>query len=378
MDGTSHEKEIPIRWTATENVAWKIELPGTGHASPVVWGDRVFTVTAILHQQERVLLCLDRKTGSLLWERTVLTASLERKHALNSYASSTPATDGKLVYVTFLAGNKMLVAAYDFQGNQQWIVLPGPFASMHGFCSSPVIYRDQLIVNGDHDGNSYLIALRRSDGKTLWKIPRENHTRSYCVPLIREMAGRTQMVLSGDKCVASYNPDTGHRYWVIDGPTDQFVASPVFSERTGFVYITGGFPGHHILAIRPDGTGNVTRSHIVWRTVQGVAYVPSPIIAGDWFFVVSDSGVAHCFDAANGKILWKERLGEQHASLVSAAGNVYFLNDNGVMNVIKAGPKFERLAQNDIEEKTFASPAISRGQIFLRGEKHLFCIGTGK
>jgi len=326
--------------------------------------------------QDRRLLCLDRKSGKILWQQTVLTAPLEDKHTLNSFASSTPATDGTLVYVAFLDREQMLVAAYDFEGTQRWAVRPGPFFSHHGFCSSPILYRDKVILNGDHDGDSYLIALDRTDGHTLWKIPRENHTRSYCAPIIREMAGRPQMVLSGNKCVASYDPNNGRRRWIIDGPTEQFVASPVYSEKTGLVYITAGYPAHHILAIRPDGTGDVTMTHIVWRTTRGAAYVPSPIIEGDYFLVVSDSGVAHCFDARTGKLAWAERLGEEHASLVSVEGHVYFLNDRGVMNVVQCGPDFVRLAQNEIGERCFASAAISQRQIFLRGDKHLFCIGA--
>jgi len=313
----------------------------------------------------------------LLWKQKVLSAPFEQKHELNSFASSTPATDGERIYVSFLDRDHLFAAAYDFQGKELWNNRPGPFSSMHGFCSSPLIYRDKVILNGDHDGDSYLVALSRTDGRMIWKTARENHTRSYCAPLIREMAGRQQMVLSGDKCVASYDPEEGERRWVIDGPTEQFVASPVYSEKTGLVYITGGFPAHHILAIRPNGTGNVTGTHIVWRTTKGAAYVPSPIIAGDYFLVVSDSGVAYCFEAANGNVAWTERLGVEHASLVSAEGRVYFLNDRGVMNVVKPGPQFVRLAENDLGESFFASPAISRGQIFLRGEKHLFCIGPG-
>ena len=377
LDGTSLETNVPVYWNATSNIAWKTELPGAGHASPIIYGDRVFTVSALADTQERLLLCLDRKTGELLWEQKVLSAPFEQKHELNSFASSTPATDGERIYVSFLDRDHMFAAAYDFQGKELWNNRPGPFSSMHGFCSSPLIYRDKVILNGDHDGDSYLVALSRTDGRMIWKTARENHTRSYCAPLIREMAGRQQMVLSGDKCVASYDPEEGERRWVIDGPTEQFVASPVYSEKTGLVYITGGFPAHHILAIRPNGTGNVTGTHIVWRTTKGAAYVPSPIIAGDYFLVVSDSGVAYCFEAANGNVAWTERLGVEHASLVSAEGRVYFLNDRGVMNVVKPGPQFVRLAENDLGESFFASPAISRGQIFLRGEKHLFCIGPG-
>jgi PQQ-like domain len=377
LDGTSLETNVPVYWNATSNIAWKTELPGAGHASPIIYGDRVFTVSALADTQERLLLCLDRKTGELLWKQKVLSAPFEQKHELNSFASSTPATDGERIYVSFLDRDHMFAAAYDFQGKELWNNRPGPFSSMHGFCSSPLIYRDKVILNGDHDGDSYLVALSRTDGRMIWKTARENHTRSYCAPLIREMAGRQQMVLSGDKCVASYDPEEGERRWVIDGPTEQFVASPVYSEKTGLVYITGGFPAHHILAIRPNGTGNVTGTHIVWRTTKGAAYVPSPIIAGDYFLVVSDSGVAYCFEAANGNVAWTERLGVEHASLVSAEGRVYFLNDRGVMNVVKPGPQFVRLAENDLGESFFASPAISRGQIFLRGEKHLFCIGPG-
>ena len=312
----------------------------------------------------------------MLWQQTVLTAPLEKKHDLNSYASSTPATDGTRVFVAFLEVNQIVVAAYDFAGRQVWSTRPGPFSSKHGFCSSPILFQDKVIVNGDHDGNGYLVALDRTTGRQLWKIDRPNQTRSYCTPLIRDMAGRTQMVLSGSKCVASYDPNNGRQRWIIDGPTEQFVASLVYSAKTGLLYMTGGFPDHHILAIQPDGQDNVTSTKIAWRTVKGAAYVPSPICAGDYFLVVSDSGVAHCFDAASGRIVWTERLGEHHASLVSAEGLVYFLNDNGVMNVVKPGPTYEAVAQNALGEKTFASPAFSPGHLYLRGDRHLFCLGS--
>ena len=373
-DGTGSETPVPIHWSATSNVAWKTEVPGNGHASPIVWDDRVFTVTALLESQDRVLLCLDRKTGKILWQKTVIHSPLEKKHSLNSYASSTPATDGEQVYVAFLDRQEMVVAAYDLEGNQKWLVRPGPFSSMHGFCSSPILFKDKVIVNGDHDGDSYIAALSRKTGRTLWKTPREHRTRSYCVPLIREPDGRTQMILTGDKSVASYDPNSGKLHWIIDGPTEQYVASPVYSAKTGLIYITGGFPDHHILAIKPDGHENVTKTHIAWRTTKGAAYVPSPIIEGEYFLIVSDSGVAHCFEAATGNLLWQERMGEHHASLVSADGLVYFLNDEGVTRVVKPGPQFQLVAQNELGEKCFASPAISAGQIFIRGDNHLFCI----
>lgn len=373
-DGTSLETNVPTVWSASNQVCWKTALPGAGHASPIVWENRVFCVSALPETQERILLGLDRDTGRTVWRQTVLRAPWEAKNALNSFASSTPATDGQRVYVAFLDQDKMLVAAYDLAGRRQWAVRPGPFSSKHGFCSSPLLYKDMVIVNGDHDGDSYLVALRQSDGVTVWKTPRENHTRSYCAPLIRELAGRSQMILSGDKCVASYDPNTGRRHWVIDGPTEQFVASPVHDEASGLVFITGGFPDHHILAIAPDGEGNVSQTKIVWRTTKGVSYVPSPLVAAGYFLVVSDTGVAHCFEAQTGRLAWAERTGEQHASLVSAGGLVYFLNDKGECHLVRPGPTFERVSLNVLGEKCYASPAISQGRLFLRGFSHLYCI----
>lgn len=376
-DGTSLETSVPVHWSAASNVVWKTAVPGVGHASPIVWGDRIFTVSALTDNQDRVLLALDCSTGKIRWQKTVVQSPLEPKHKLNSYASSTPATDGQLVYATFLDSKEIVVAAYDFDGNRKWLVRPGAFESKHGFCSSPILFKDKVIVNGDHDGDSYLVALARADGKTLWKVPRDNKTRSYCAPIIREISGRTQMILSGDKCVASYDPNDGSRHWIIDGPTEQFVASIVYNPKVDMLFVTGGFPQLHILGVRPDGRGNVTQTHIAWRTNKGVSYVPSPMAIGDWFFVVSDTGVASCFEAASGKILWQEKLGVgHHASLVSANGLVYFLSDEGVMTIVRAGPDFKVVARNEIGEKCSASPALSEGRMFLRGDTHLYCIGS--
>ncbi len=270
----------------------------------------------------------------------------------------------------------MLVAAYDLNGNEQWRVRPGRFSSMHGFCSSPILYQDKVIVNGDQDGDGFIVALERKTGRELWRIDRPNKTRSYCVPLIREIDGRSQMVLTGSKCTASYDPNNGKLHWIMDGPTEQFVASPVFSEQDNLVLITAGYPEYHTLAIRADGNGKVGAEKVAWRTSKGAVYVPSPIIEGEYFLIISEAGVAHCFETKSGKLLWQERMGTHHASLISAKGLVYFLNDNGVMNVVKPGPQFECVARNELGEKMFASPAISDGQMFLRGDQNLFCVGA--
>ena len=385
-DGTSLETAVPIKWNGPsgDHIAWKTEIPGTGHASPVVWGQRVFVVTCLDGKSERALLCLDRKTGQMLWQKSVLSAPLEKKHTLNSFASGTPATDGKLVYVTFLAPDfasqkertpgDMVVAAYDFDGNQKWLVKPGRFASTHGYCSSPVLFEDKVIVNGDHDGDGYIVALARTDGQELWRIARPNNTRSYCTPIIRDLAGRTQMLLSGSKCVASYDPRSGQQHWLMDGPTEQFVASLV--DDGSLVYLTAGFPERHVLAIRPDGSGHVGDGQIVWRTRKNCSYVPSPIVCNGHLLVAADDGIATCYQAASGELQWTARLGSHYsASLITAGGLVYFLADDGTMKVVHPGKKLEVVAENTLGEFCYASPAISQGQVFIRGEKHLFCIG---
>jgi len=374
-DGSSSDNHAPVQWSSTNNIVWKTAIPGRGHGSPIVWGDRIFLLTATEDNQQRCVVCLDRTTGRIAWQRTVLVSPLEQKNKLNSFASSTPATDGTLVYVTFLDKEEMVVAAYDFDGNQKWLVRPGAFFSKHGFCSSPVLFKDKVIVNGDHDGDAYIVALDRQTGKTLWKIDRENKTRSYCTPIIRSLAGRTQMILSGNKCVASYDPNTGARHWIIDGPTEQMVAAMVYNEKADMLFYTGGFPALHILGIKPNGTGNITQTHIAWRTTKGVSYVPSPVSIGDCFAVVTDNGLLSCFQAADGTLHWSEKLnGGHHASLVTAGGLVYCLSDAGVMTIFKPGRAFELVARNDLGERCSASPAISNGQLFLRSDNHLFCI----
>jgi outer membrane protein assembly factor BamB len=383
-DGTSTEKGGPLRWSKTENVRWKTSIPGKGHSSPIVWGDRVFVTTCIEEQQKRLLLCLDRRDGKLLWQQVVLTAKLERKHGLNSFASATPATDGKHVYVAFLSYPDMEVACYDFDGKLVWQKSPGKLLSQHGFCSSPILYKDTVILNGDQDAEAYLVALDKATGSERWRADRPNRTRSYCTPILYESPKRpgvTQLVLSGSKCVASYDADTGKQLWLIDGPTEQFVASLVPMDDV--LCLTAGFPTYHIMGIRPDGSGNVTKTHVAWHHAElpakEASYVPSPIAADGRFYVVSDLGLLMCLDAKTGKRLWMEQLGRHHsASPVLVDGHLFFPDYFGNTFVVKPGPKFELVAKNVLSEKTFASPAVAQGQMFVRTVDHLICIGAEK
>jgi outer membrane protein assembly factor BamB len=384
-DGTSTEKGVPVEWGTTKNVRWKTAIPGKGHSSPVVWGDRIFLTTCVEHEGskgrrgDRVLICLDRKNGKVHWQRTILSAPLEAKHALNSFASSTPVTDGKLVWVAFEDRDTMQVACYDFAGKRKWLKSPGEFHSKHGFCSSPVVYKDLVIFNGDQDAEAWIVALDKTTGAERWRAARPNRTRSYCPPVLIDVNGKKQLVLTGSKCVASYDPDNGKQIWIVDGPTEQFVASIVY--RNGVVFLTAGFPTYHLMGIRPDGKGDVTKTHVAFHHANigssNASYVPSPIATDKYFFVVADVGFLHCLDGKTGKRLWKHRLGQHHsASPVSAGGYLYFPDDTGRTWVIKPSPKCEIVARNDLKEEIYASPAVSRGQLFLRTVGHLYCIGA--
>ena len=394
-DGVSMEKGIPTTWSTSENIVWKVEIPGNGHSSPIVWGNKVFLTSSLHEKNKRILLCLDRHSGQTIWKRDVVHSPPETIHRLNSRASGTPATDGRQIYTAFMRAEgdrviapnvgserlitpgKIIVAAYDLDGVQKWKTNVGDFISAHGFNTCPVLFEDLVIINGDHDGDAYLVALDRLSGKERWRTRRENKTRSYVTPIIREIDGRTQMILSGSLCVASYDPRNGKRHWIIDGPTEQFVASMVYDGT--YVFATGGYPERHTLAIRPDGKGNVTNTHIAWRTTRGAAYVPSPIIAGRYLLMVADSGVASCFDAKTGKRHWMERLPGGHSpSTVSADGLVYFTSDRGVTTIVRPGKMFNVIARNELGEQISASPAISQGYIFLRTHQHLYCIGSKK
>ena len=394
-DGTSPEKGIPVKWSGTENIAWRIAIPGEGHSSPIIWGDKVFLTSSLTEKNKRILLCLDRPSGQTVWQRDVVQSPPETIHRLNSRASGTPATDGRQVYVTFMRAEgdrviapnvssdrlitpgKIIVTAYDLDGNEKWKTNVGDFVSAHGFNTCPVLFEDLVILNGDHDGDAYLVALDRQSGRERWRTRRENKTRSYATPIIREIDGRTQMILSGSLCVASYDPRNGKRHWIVDGPTEQFVASMVYDGK--YVFATGGYPERHTLAIRPGGRGNVTDTHIAWRTTRGAAYVPSPIISGRYLLMVADSGIASCFEARTGKRHWMERLPGGHSpSPVSADGLVYFVSDQGVTTVIRPSETFKVIAKNELGEPVSASPAISQGHFFLRTHRHLYCIGANK
>lgn len=374
VDGISATATPPIHWSATENIAWKTPIPGKGHSSPIIWGNRVYLTTCIENELSRRLLCLDKSTGQVLWTKEILKAPLEKKHNLNSYATPTPATDGQRVYITTFGQPKPWLVCYDMDGNELWRKSPGTFKSMHGWATCPMLYNDLVIMNCDQDDVAYLVAFDKTTGEEKWRTDRPNRTRSYTNPLFVHAAGKEQMILTGSKCTASYDPANGRQYWIVDGPTEQFVASPVFMD--GVVFITGGFPTFHLMGIDPSGSGDVSKTHVLWHHVNNGSYVPSPIAVNHLFFVVSDEGKASCLEPKSGKILWSHRLGRHHRpSPIYANGLLYFLSDDGDCYILRASPTFELVARNALDEPCNASPVPSGKQLFVRTDLSLYCIG---
>ncbi len=374
-DGTSAEINLPVKWDSITNVLWKSEVPGTGHSSPIIWEDKLFTITAFTDSHEKILLCYNAENGDLLWQKIIIKSDFENKHNDNSYASGTPATDGQLVYVSVLDKDDVVVAAYDFSGKQVWIQRPGKFSSPHGYSCSPALFEDKVIINGDSQGEAFVAALNKTDGRIIWKVDHDKPAHSFSTPIFREIAGKKQMIFCGNKEIASYNPDDGSRYWWVNGPSEDFCSSPVYNEKLGLVLVSSAWPQRHLLAIKPDGQGDVTESNVVWQTTKGAYYVPSPVCTDNYLFTTMTNGQVHCLEVATGNIMWTENLGKQYSSSVLANGLVYMPNDEGVITVIKPGTEFNMVAQNSIGEKMNASPAISNGRIYLRGDKHIYCIG---
>jgi outer membrane protein assembly factor BamB len=386
--GVSTERGVPTEWSNTSNIAWKTAIPGEGWSSPIVFDDRVFVTTAIDNGVSCRLICLKRHTGEILWNREVVQQAPLRKEKRNSYATPTPVTDGQRVYVVFGDGS---VAALSLKGEVLWTYRDFKFYSQHGLGVSPILFRDLLIVPFDwsSDGEdkkvgwqkpwdqSFILALDQDSGKVHWKARRGLSRIAHVTPNILRENGREELVSGAGDVIQGFDPKNGEKLWWVQSQGEGVVPSIVIGD--GLIFTASGFEKPTIRAVRAGGKGEVTQTHIAWEQTRNVPSVPSFVYVKPYLFIVTDGGVAACLKAGTGEIVWQERIGGTHAaSPIYADGKIYFLSMEGESVIIEAKPEFRLVARNSIGEYCQASYAVSQGQLFIRSDKNLYCIGQGR
>ena len=370
--GIVGEQPAPIRWNETENITWKTPIPGTGWSSPVIQDGVVWLTTATEGGRSLRVLRLDAASGELTLNVEIFRSERPPvKHEKNSYASPTPILGDDRVYVHFGAKG---TAALDLAGNILWRNTEHRYEDVHGSGGSPVLWRNLLIFNCDGSDVQYVVALEASTGKTVWRTSRNAWRFSFSTPLVipRGESGQ-QVVSTGPDMAASYDPATGTELWRIKFEGFSVVPRPVYGN--GMVYLTTGFYGPLLLAIRPDGEGDVTATHIAWQVNRGVPLISSPLLDGERIYIVSDNGIASCINALDGRELWRQRLrGTYAASPVLADGRVYFLNETGETTIVQSADQYVEAASNRVNGNTLASLAFADGAMFLRSDTALYRI----
>jgi outer membrane protein assembly factor BamB len=377
--GHSSEQGLPIEWSETRNILWKVPVGGRGWSSPVIGGERIWLTTSVAQAGGASLraMAYDVATGRELLNVEVFRLSnANLKNPKNSHASPTPIVEGDRVYVHF--GGEGTAALDAATGAVLW-ARKFPYASQHGSGGSPASFGGTLIFSGDGHYEAWVIALDKRTGAVKGKTERRKpFDQAYTTPLVIHVDGRDQVVSVGAYRAVAYDPLTGREIWIVryeDGFSN--VPRPVFAH--GLVYIATGFFQPAILAVRPDGAGDVTATHIVWSMTRGAPLTPSPIIVGDELYAISDLGVLSCVDAKTGKLHWQQRVGGNHsASPIFADGRIYFLSEEGVATVITPGKTFQKVAVNELGGATLASMAVSHQSIFIRSLTHLYRIGGGR
>ena len=386
--GISAETGLPLKWTATENVRWKVEVPGEGWSSPVVWGGRVFVTTATDGGAGCRVLAFDRKTGKELWNVEVFRQETLRKEWRNTYATPTPCVDGERVYAEFGGGG---VAAVNVDGTVAWTNTDFPYYSRHGLGNSPVLVDGLLVMprdgstraTGDEEkvgwqkpwDKSFLLALDVKTGKVAWKTGRGRSRIGHVSPIVIEESGRKTIVSGAGDVVQGFDARTGELLWTHKNEGEG--VTPSYAVVGGLVVTASGWSGRESTkAFKLGGRGDLGESALAWEEKKGMPHLSSFVAVGGRLFWVTDDGVAWCADAATGETVWRERLGGNHAASPLAAGDrIYFTNDDGKTTVIEAGPEFKVLAENPLGERVQASPAASQGNLFIRTAKHLYCLG---
>lgn len=389
-NGVSTTAKPPVTWSNSKNVKWKVAVPGKGSGSPIVWENRVFVVSGVpvdgrgfrrdasLQTLKFMLFCYDRASGDKLWERVAVTAKPHQPtHSTNNFASASPCTDGEHVYAHF--GSRGLYC-YTLDGKPVWKRDDlGKMQTRNNFGegSSPTIVGDKIIVPWDHEGESSIMALDKRTGKTIWRTPRDEPT-CWATPLIIKHEGKQQVVMNGETCARAYDLETGKELWRCGGQTQRPVASAVTSD--GLVFVGSGFRGSFLAAFRPSGQGDIEGTdHVVWTIERDTPDIASLLISnGRLYFHKGKSGVLTCVDAKTGKPYFPasrvDGLRSIYASPIAANGHIYLTDRSGTIVVIKDAPELEIVATNRMGEGVDATPAPVDNQLFIRGEKHLFCI----
>ncbi len=380
--GHSDATNLPLTWSETENVVWKVPVAGLGWSSPSIQGDQIWLTTAIDDGKSLHAIALDRATGKTIHDVVVFElADPGAVHSKNSHASPTPLIEDDRVYIHFGAHG---TACLKTDGSVVWKTQELKHNHRHGPGGSPVIYQNLLILNCDGSDLQFVVALDKNTGKEVWKKKREHIGEdrisgkssvpmAYTTPLLTEINGKIQLLSSGADSIVSYDPLTGDELWWFRYDGYSNVPRPVVGK--GHVFISSGYDRPEFFAVRVDGTGDVTESHLAWNMKKAAPLNPSPLLLGDELYVVSDNGIATCLDAVSGEQHWQERIGGNFsASPTFADGRIYFLDEEGKTTVVASGKKFEVLASNQLEGRTLASPAMVDSSIFLRTDTHLYRI----
>lgn len=394
QDNTSSESKFPLEWNATKNRKWRVALPEAGNSSPIVWGNRVFLTQAVNDGKHRSVMCFDRASGQILWQKGVDFEAQDPRHKTNPHCAATPVTDGERVVASFASAG---IVSYDFQGRELWRTDLGPQRHEWGQGSSPVIHGDLVIVYHGPGPNSALYALDKQTGAKKWRVElKESHPLerfdgfkgqtngaigTFATPLIVSASGRNEIVLPVANRVRSWSPETGKELWSCDGMNPLVYSSPTFGE--GRIVAMGGFFGS-VIYVKPGGNGDVTANRLAYTQRMTKHCIGSPIIKDGHVYLSVTDGFVQCYDLTTAKLLWEERLKATGAdpatwaSMVLAGDRLYIPNRSGDTIVLRAAPKFEVLATNPVGELSNSTLAFSDGDVFLRTHEALWCIGETK
>ncbi len=378
LDGHGDADGLPVTWSETAHVAWKTPIHDRGWSSPVIWGDQVWLTTATESGKQMYAVCVDRESGAILYDLKLFDVDEPREiHKTNSYASPTPAIEEGRVYVHF--GSYGTACLDTKTGQTIWARRDLPCNHWRGPGSSPYLVGDRLFIHYDGYDYQYLVALDKHTGDTVWKIDRDidyqtddgDLKKAYCTPILIDAAGRRQLISPAARATIAYDPVTGDEIWRLRYPTHSATARPLFGH--GMLFINSGFSRAVMYAVKPDGQGDITDSHVVWSVDKGIGSKPSSLLIDDLLYNVHDRGTAVCLEATTGQVVWEERLGgNMSASPIYADGKIYIPNEEGETTVLKPGRKFEVLAVNRLDDGCMASPAVADHSIYLRTRTHLY------